>query len=209
MSAVAGADGNRVLVVSTGNVGKTKEIEEALADLSYRVRMLRDVVQDAPEVVEDGDTFLANARKKAVAGYLVTGLPTLADDSGLEVEALAMEPGVHSARYAGPDATDADNNRRLLQSLAEVPQEERGAQFRSVIVVIDSRGNEIVVEGTCKGTLLTSPRGEGGFGYDPLFLPEGHGRTFAEMASTEKNVISHRGLALANLVRILEQQDLY
>jgi len=111
MSAVAGADGNRVLVVSTGNVGKTKEIEEALADLSYRVRMLRDVVQDAPEVVEDGDTFLANARKKAVAGYLVTGLPTLADDSGLEVEALAMEPGVHSARYAGPDATDADNNR--------------------------------------------------------------------------------------------------
>jgi XTP/dITP diphosphohydrolase len=156
---------------------------------------------DLPEVVEDGDSFAANARKKAETIARLTGRLTLADDSGLSVDALQGRPGVYSARYAGPDASDADNNSRLLQELAGVADRERTAAFCCVMALCTPEGRCELFEGRLAGLILAAPRGAGGFGYDPLFLVPEYGRTLAELPLDIKNRISHRGLALRQALR--------
>ena len=185
------------VILASANPKKVVELREILGDLFELVPRPEDV----PEVVEDAETFVGNARLKASALLAATGLAALADDSGLEVDALGGEPGVHSARYAGEAATDTDNVTRLLAELADHPDlEERRARFRCVIVLQRPDGTEVVAEGSVDGHIAAAPRGEGGFGYDPVFVPDaGGGRTFAEMGQIAKHAISHRGHALADL----------
>ncbi|MNG04420.1 Non-canonical purine NTP pyrophosphatase [compost metagenome] len=184
------------------------------------VRSLRDF-DSLPEIVEDGDTFQANARKKAKTIGDALGLPVLADDSGLCVDALDGAPGVYSARYAGEGATDADNNAKLLQELkklagaaGDVPSSEAhgvvlygGARFKCALALYDpASGSFLDAEGAVEGRMLSSPRGEGGFGYDPLFwLPE-LGRAMAELTTEEKQAISHRGAALREMFTVLRER---
>jgi XTP/dITP diphosphohydrolase len=158
---------------------------------------------DVPEVEEDGETLEANAVKKAEAVAAATGLPALADDTGLSVDALGGTPGVMSARYAGPAATYGDNNRKLLGELAGLPPSRRRATFRCVVAMaVPGRGVR-TVEGRTQGIIIEEPRGEAGFGYDPLFLPDGHVRTYAEMDAAEKNEVSHRGKAMRAARRLV------
>ena len=158
-----------------------------------------------PDVVEDADTLEGNARLKAVAICDATGLPAVADDTGLEVDALDGAPGVHSARYAGGDASYDDNRRKLLGELARLgPDADRSARFRTCVLVRHPDGREIVVDGVCEGVITRADRGEGGFGYDAVFAPvESDGRTFAQMTPAEKHAISHRGRAFRNLLDAL------
>jgi XTP/dITP diphosphohydrolase len=192
------------LVFATRNQGKLVELRQLLADLDLEVWSLDELEKDGstvPEVSEDGDTFEANAGKKAVAVSRATGLPALADDSGLEVDALGGAPGVRSARFAGPEASDQANNARLLHVLRDVPDDRRSARFRSVLALADTAGplghGLITTAGVCEGRILLSPRGTGGFGYDPLFLVPELGATFAELGVGTKNDRSHRARAMA------------
>ncbi len=182
------------LIIATRNPGKLEEIRQILGP-EIQLRSLADFA-DLPGIVEDGDTFEANAVKKARAVARHTGCPALADDSGLEVDALGGAPGVHSARFAGEKATDAQNNAKLLHLLGETPKEKRTARFRCVIVVTTPDGAVRTAQGRCEGRILKRPRGRGGFGYDPLFLVPALKLTFAELSPGEKNRISHRGRAL-------------
>ncbi|MBN2247607.1 MAG: RdgB/HAM1 family non-canonical purine NTP pyrophosphatase [Coriobacteriia bacterium] len=194
----------RRVVVATGNRGKLDEIRSALDFAGWEFVTAADLGASALEVEETGDTFEANARLKARAYREAFGVAALADDSGLEVDALDGVPGVYSSRYAGSDATDAANNAKLLAALADIPEEGRTARFRSVIVLIDEEGAETVAEGACEGTIGFAPRGTGGFGYDPLFHPRATpGRTMAELDRAGKNAISHRGQALRALKGML------
>lgn len=186
------------LVVATKNKGKVAEIAAALAALPVAVRSL-DEFPAGPEAEESGDTFEANAILKATHYALHTGRACLADDSGLEVDALGGEPGVYSARYAGADATDAANNAKLLAALAGVPAERRTARFRCVLAYVAPDGTLLTADGTCEGVILDGPRGVGGFGYDPLFHMPGLGKTLAELDVADKNAVSHRGQALRNM----------
>lgn len=187
------------MVVATNNIGKLAEFRELLGDLPVDLLGLADVVPEMPPVVEDGATFEENAMKKARAVADTALMLTLADDSGLEVDALQGAPGVRSARYAGERATDAENNAALLRALEEIPEEGRTARFRCVLCLVDpwEPGGVSVttVEGTCEGSIARSARGAGGFGYDPLFVVKGGLRTLAEFTDQEKNAISHRGAA--------------
>ncbi len=192
----------RELVLATRNPGKVAEIKRLLEGMPIVVRTLEEF-PDIPEIQEDALTLKDNARKKAWAVYRATGLPTLADDTGLEVDALGGRPGVFSARYAGPQATDAENRARLLQEMAG--QKHRRARFRTVVVLIDNEG-EHLFEGVCEGTIGEEERGEEGFGYDPLFIPEEGTRTFAELQADEKNAISHRGKALRQVIAYLKER---
>jgi len=189
---------SRRLVFATRNRGKLIELRELLADLPLEVLSVDDV--HVPEVDEDGDTFAANAIEKARAVSAATGLPALADDSGLEVDALDGAPGVHSARYAGDDATDDANNDKLLAALAGVPEAQRTARFRSVLALADVNGQlgdeVITADGTCEGRVLDHRRGTGGFGYDPLFWAPELDATFAELGVGSKNDLSHRARAM-------------
>lgn len=199
------------MILATRNRGKIREIQALLSDLGLEVCSLDDVPQ-MPEVVEDGTTFFANALKKASAVALATGELALADDSGLEVDALGGAPGIYSARYAGPDADDLKNNARLLEDLARVPEGERSARFRCVLVVYCPSGHWMSAEGTCEGTIAKAAFGSRGFGYDPIFYLPAFGRTMAEVGPEIKNRISHRAQALARLREILprflrEQRD--
>lgn len=187
-----------VLVVATRNSGKTREIQALLKDFPVELKDLNDF-GPIPEAIEDGSTFEENAYKKASFTAKVLGLPAIADDSGLEVEALGGAPGVHSARYAGPNATDEENNRKLLQEMAGI--KNRKARFCCVISVAVPTGFALTYEGFCEGEILETPRGTGGFGYDPLFFYPPLGKTFAEMSLEEKNAVSHRGKALQELRR--------
>ena len=183
------------LVLATGNPGKVAEIAAILdgLDLAPRPPGLGDPV-------EDGRTLLANARIKAAAVVAATGEAALADDTGLEVDALDGRPGVTTARFAGEGATAADNIARLLSELAEVPPARRTARWRTVALVVRPDGSEVAAEGVCEGTIGVAPRGDGGFGYDPVFVPAGgDGRAFSEMTVAEKNAISHRGRAFREL----------
>ena len=181
------------LVLATGNPGKVDELRALLADLPLTLRPTGDL--DAPpDVTEDADTLDGNARKKARAFHEHTGLAALADDTGLEVAALDGGPGVHTARFAGPDATPDDNKRRLLDVMEGV--EDRRARFRTVAALVEDDRTTRTFEGICSGTITTEPQGDGGFGYDPLFLPDGRDQTFAEMPPETKNQISHRRKAL-------------
>ena len=184
----------RKIVVGTRNSGKVREIQTALADLPFAVVGLPET--DIPDVEETGTTFQENAILKARHYCQFTGEYCLADDSGLEVDALDGEPGVYSARYAGLDATDAANNEKLLTVLKEVPPSGRTARFRSVLVLAGPDGSLLLVDGVCEGVILDEARGTGGFGYDPLFYMPSQGKTLAEMTIEEKNRISHRGNAL-------------
>ena len=184
----------RPLLVATRNAGKLKEIEAILGN-EVELKGLADY-PDAHEVVEDGDTFEANAIKKAVEIANATGMTTLADDSGLEVDALDGAPGVYSARFAGPHATDADNNEKLLALLSEIAEDRRQARFRCVIAVVAPGGEARTATAAWEGHIIREPRGDYGFGYDPLFFSSEHGSTSAELPLEAKNRASHRGKAL-------------
>lgn len=192
------------MVLASANPEKVAELRgilDATIDLVSRP-------PEVPDVVEDADTFVGNARLKATAFLEATGLASLADDSGLEVDALDGAPGVYSARYAGVAATDQDNVAKLLAALVDRPDPaDRRARFRCVVVLQRPDGSEVVAEGTAEGHIALAPRGPGGFGYDPVFVPdEGDGRTFGEMAQDEKHAISHRGHALAAFVAQLNDR---
>ena len=190
------------LVVATRNKGKLKELDKLLAGMGILLVSAADF-PDFPDVVEDGDTFEANALKKARAAARATGLMALADDSGLVVDALGGAPGVFSARYAGESATDEQNNRKLLRELANTPSSARNAAFHCVIALCGPDGVCHTFHGKLSGALLEKARGNEGFGYDPLFLVPEYGKTLAEMALEEKNLISHRGKALMSLKEYL------
>lgn len=188
------------LVFATRNQGKVIELRQLLADLDAQVLSLADLDTPVPEVIEDGDTFEANAAKKAMCVSRATGLPALADDSGLEVDALGGAPGVHSARYAGERASDRENNEKLLIALQGVPAERRTARFRSCLALADTAGSlgerVVTAAGVCEGCILEAPRGTGGFGYDPLFYVPDLQATFAELGVGTKNQRSHRARAM-------------
>ncbi len=184
------------LLLGTRNPGKVKEITAILEDSGWAFLSLQEF-KDIDEAPETGDTFAANAIEKARFYAVATGLVALADDSGLEVEALAGAPGVFSARYAGHDASDADRRERLLSELANTGDVNRRARFVSVVAIVDAGGVVLnVAEGICGGRITPEPRGTGGFGYDPLFIPDGFDQTFAELSDVIKNQISHRAVAL-------------
>jgi XTP/dITP diphosphohydrolase len=186
------------LICASANPDKVAEIA---AIVGPAVELVPRPV-DVPEVVEDADTLEGNARLKACAIAVATGQPALADDTGLEVAALGGAPGVYAARYAGAGATYADNRAKLLAELAGDP--DRRASFRTVVMVAWPDGSELAAEGVCEGTIAEQERGERGFGYDPVFVPDdGDGRTFAEMSDGEKNALSHRARALRNLLSSL------
>jgi XTP/dITP diphosphohydrolase len=181
------------LVIATRNKHKLEEIRAIFSVPGLEIVSALDY-PDVPDVVEDGATFEANAIKKAVTLAKATGLWALADDSGLEVDALGGAPGVHSARYAGEPASYPANNRKLLKNLEGA--KDRRARFRCVIALAGPDGRVRTVDGRCEGTIGFEERGQRGFGYDPLFIPDGHTQTFAELESDAKHAISHRGRAL-------------
>jgi XTP/dITP diphosphohydrolase len=194
-------------IVATGNPDKAAEIAAVLLDAGAPVELEpRD--PSWPEPAETGATLEENARIKAIDVCWRSGQPAIADDTGLEVDALGGSPGVHSARYAGKDASYADNVRLLLEQLGNLPKEERTARFATVAIARWADGREVAAIGTVEGTIAAEPRGKAGFGYDPVFVPdEGDGRTFAEMTPAEKHACSHRGRAfrtLAEGLRVVE-----
>jgi XTP/dITP diphosphohydrolase len=196
-------------VIATGNPGKIREFSALLGDLGLALKTLADF-PECPEVAEDGETFEANAAKKARAVVAYTGLAALADDSGLEVEALGGRPGVFSARYAGDRTaparpTDADNYRKLLEEMAAVPWAERRARFVCCIVAAFPGGRSAVARGTCAGLINLTPQGTGGFGYDPVFWVPEYNCTMAEVGLEIKNRISHRAQALKQLHKTLAE----
>jgi XTP/dITP diphosphohydrolase len=190
------------LVVATRNRGKLQEIQSLLEGVVDTVQCAADF-SDFPETIEDGLTFRDNALKKAREAMLFTGLPALADDSGLVVDVLDGRPGVHSARFAGEGAGDVANNRRLLHELNGIPANRRQAAFVCVLAFVAPDGSEQVFSGRVGGGIIFAERGEGGFGYDPLFLVDGFDRTMAELTLQEKNAISHRGQALQHFREFL------
>jgi XTP/dITP diphosphohydrolase len=190
------------IVVATENPGKLREIQESLRGMDVQILSLKDLPH-LPPIVEDGSTFRENAFKKARIVAHHSGRLTIADDSGLEVDYLKGEPGARSARFAGENASDADNNRKLLRCLEKAPSSQRGATFRCVIAVVDPKGRESSIEGTCRGVIGEQEKGSQGFGYDPLFIIPELGKTLAELPLAEKNRISHRGKALAALKETL------
>ncbi len=185
-----------ILVVATRNKNKLREFREILKDLQIEIRSLDDF-GPTPEAIEDGQTFDENAYKKAIHTAKVLGLPAIADDSGLVVEALNGEPGVFSARYACEKATDDENCNKLLNALQGV--ENRRAHFQCVLSIAVPSGPALTYEGRCDGVIIDDKRGDNGFGYDPIFYFEEYGKTFAELSMEEKNRVSHRGKALADV----------
>lgn len=191
------------LLIATRNEGKLREYEELLAGLPLTMTFLRGE-RILEEVEETGETFSQNAILKAGGYARISGLLTLADDSGLEVDALGGEPGVHSARYAGPRATDEDRYQLLLERMRDVPWEERRARFRCVIAVAEPEGGAWTTEGTCEGVITLAPKGEHGFGYDPIFYLPDQEQTMAQLAPEVKNRMSHRARAAQGIRLILE-----
>jgi XTP/dITP diphosphohydrolase len=189
------------LVIATNNLHKADEMRTLLGGLSIETKYLRDF-PPYPEPVEDGVTLEENALLKAREAFKRTGYPAVADDTGLEVYYLLGAPGVYSARYAGNNATYADNCRKLLRDLTQVPERKRQARFRCVIAYV-AQGCERCFEGKVEGKILLSLRGTNGFGYDPMFQPDGYDRTFAELPPDEKNAISHRGRALEAFIQFI------
>lgn len=191
------------IVLATRNPGKVYEMRSLLSGLQVELISAADI-DDAPDVAEDAETLEGNASKKARALFEHTGLPSLADDTGLEVKALDGRPGVHSARFAGEKPDDAANRKRLLQELKGVG--DRGARFRTVVAFVDEGGSIHYFEGICPGEIIREERGTGGFGYDSLFVPAGQDRTFAELPLEEKNEISHRGRSLRQFAEYLRDK---
>jgi XTP/dITP diphosphohydrolase len=195
------------IVVASFNRAKTKEVLEIVeaAGLDAEVLSLADI-PNASLPPEKGATFAENAGAKARAAAQLTGYPAVADDSGLQVDALGGEPGVHSARYLGGEASDEERYISLLKRLEEVTDERRGARFHCAAAYADPGGEEMVAEGVCEGRIARQARGEGGFGYDPIFIPEGYSVTMAQLTPQQKHAISHRGRALRALMRMIAEQ---
>ena len=192
------------IVIATKNKGKIAEIKLALKELPVKILGL-DEFKNVPDAIEDGHSFEENAiiKAKFYANHLK--IACLADDSGLEVHSLSNEPGIYSARYAGDKATDTDNNNLLLEKLNGYKEDDRTACFRCVLAFADTDETVITTDGICEGIILTQGRGNGGFGYDPLFWVEEYKKTMAELSAEEKNKISHRGKAVFNMVNKLEE----
>lgn len=193
------------ILIATANKGKAREFQEMIGH-AWQVLTLKDLPQ-VPEIVEDGETFEANAVKKALALVPHFDGPILADDSGLEVDALGGAPGVYSARYAGEHGNDAANNLKLLEMLKNVAAPDRGAQFHCVLAWVDEGKVKGTFNGICRGSIRHEPRGTNGFGYDPLFQPEGLERTMAELTPEEKHALSHRGKAMQKAVEELNRRE--
>jgi len=191
-----------VIVLATRNKGKVREFAELIKGFPVEIRSLADF-GPIPEAKEDGHTFDDNAYKKALFTAKVLGLPAMADDSGLVVEALGGAPGVHSARFAGEGATDAENIDKLLRAMAG--KENRKAAFECVISIAVPSGPALTYEGRCEGEIISASRGAQGFGYDPIFYYPPLGKTFAELSTAEKNFVSHRGKALAEVAKELDK----
>lgn len=191
----------RTIVLATRNAGKVAELASLMAGLPVQLVCAAEI-SGAPEVAEDAETLRGNAEKKAWALYLYTGFPSLADDTGLEVDALDGAPGVHSARFAGIESDDVTNRAKLMSALEG--RRDRTARFRTSLAFVDDSGLHLF-DGVCEGVITTAERGSAGFGYDSIFQPiDADGRTFAEMDKAEKNLISHRGRALIQFIRFLE-----
>ncbi|HBI64176.1 MAG TPA: non-canonical purine NTP pyrophosphatase, RdgB/HAM1 family [Clostridiales bacterium] len=188
-------------VLATHNPGKIQEVREIWEPLGFEVEPMPE---DFPEIVEDGESFEENARIKARAVCQALGLPAVADDSGLAVDVLDGFPGIHSARWAGPDATAHDRNLLLLDKMLQVPEDQRGAEFVCVAACVFPDGRELTVRGQCRGTILSEERGTGGFGYDPIFCVPEYGCTFGELNQDVKNSISHRARAFTALASALQ-----
>ena len=194
------------IVLASRNRKKIRELETFLSEISSDINVLSlGDIGFHDEIVEDGSTFAENSRIKALVPAKL-GYIGVADDSGLEVDALGGEPGVYSARYSGEGATDEKNNRKLLAALENIPDEKRTARFRTVVTCVFPDGREIQVDGVCEGRILREPRGNDGFGYDPLFYYEPLKKTFAELTSDEKNSVSHRGRAMRRFAAELRDQ---
>ena len=190
---------NMKIVAATGNKHKIEEIESITKKFGMNVITKAEAGVGDLEVEETGTTFEENSLIKAEAIMKATGMPAIADDSGLEADALNGAPGVYSARFSGEGATDELNNAKLLKLMENIPDDERSARFVSVVTLCFPDGTVVAARGECPGTLRRSPRGDGGFGYDPLFVPVGYDKTYAEISAEEKNIISHRAKALGIL----------
>ena len=190
------------LVLATNNKHKAEEFRSLLSGLGVEIISL-DRFPGVGDIMEDAPTLEGNAKKKAQQVFQAAGLPTLADDSGLEVYYLNGEPGVYSSRYSGPGATYESNCKKLLMALKGLPPRRRAARFRCVLHFVAPGGVQTTVDGVCKGTIIESPRGNNGFGYDPLFQPEGNTKTLAELTAIEKNSLSHRARACQNITPFL------
>jgi XTP/dITP diphosphohydrolase len=194
------------VLIATMNEGKLREYERLLGDVPGLELQTMASLPEPVDVVEDRDTFRGNALKKATEIAAVARMPCLADDSGLEVDALGGRPGVYSARYAGARATDSENNAKLIDELSSTADDERTARFQCAIVIVDGSGRELALaEGACEGRIGREPKGAHGFGYDPLFVPDGYTQTMAELDPETKNEISHRAKAAAKLVPQLRE----
>lgn len=191
----------KTFVIASNNPKKVNELNRILNPIGITAKTAREMGVSLDDVEETGKTFVENARLKARAANKLTGLPCIADDSGLMVDALNGAPGVYSARYSGEDATDEKNNQKLLKEMENVPVTQRTAKFVCVICCVLDNGKEIIAHGECIGRIGYQPVGEAGFGYDPLFLTQ-DGRSYAQLTADEKDKISHRG----NAVRILKEQ---
>ena len=195
------------LLIGTNNKHKVKEIKEILDEEfpgRFEIVTPDDVLDNSVEIEETGKTLEENAYLKSSKFFSLTNIPSISDDTGLEIEALNGEPGVNSARYSGVHGNDAANRKKVLKLLNGVPDEKRKAQFRTVICYVDDRKTEYI-EGICSGRIINEERGTNGFGYDSLFVPDGYDKTFAEMTAEEKNRVSHRGKAVRNLVEFLKK----
>ncbi|MDD2294706.1 MAG: XTP/dITP diphosphatase [Eubacteriales bacterium] len=195
------------IVAATQNSHKIREMEAITADFGMEILSQQEAGLPVLDIEENGTTFEENSAIKARTICSMSGLPAIADDSGLSVDALDGAPGIFSARYAGPEADDQANNAKLLEALRAVPETERTGRYVSVITLAYPDGRLLSARGECTGILLTAPRGAGGFGYDPLFVPDGTNTTFAEMTAELKNQISHRARALARLRELLEENE--
>lgn len=191
------------VVLATRNQGKVKEFNRLFAEYGWEGISLAEY-EGVPEVVEDGETFEANALKKAIEISTYLNLPALGDDSGLEVDALDGRPGVYSARYAGEEATDEQNWRKLLTELGSVPMEQRTARFRCTLALVIPGEEPIIATGACEGMIAREPKGANGFGYDPVFYIPELNKQMAELLPEEKNQISHRAKAMQKLLELLK-----
>ena len=195
------------IIAASRNQKKIREMEAITKEFGMKIVSRDEAGLPTTEIEEDGETFEANSYKKAYEIMKMSGSPTIADDSGLEVDWLGGAPGVYSARFAGDACDDQANNRKLLDMMKDVPPEKRTARFVSVITMVFPDGKTLVARGETEGTLLTEERGTGGFGYDPLFVPAGMTQTYSQLTPEAKNQISHRGKALRILKELLKQES--
>ncbi|NLJ67032.1 MAG: RdgB/HAM1 family non-canonical purine NTP pyrophosphatase [Clostridiales bacterium] len=195
------------IIIASNNKGKIREIRAIIGEQDIELLDLKDI-GFTDEITEDGYSIKENAVKKGLSVMKAVGELTIADDSGLEVDAIDGQPGVLSARFSGEGATDESNNRKLLELLSNIPMEKRGAQFRCVMALIYPNGRILTAEGICRGRIAYKPIGDKGFGYDPIFIPNGYDKTFSQLGSHVKNQISHRAIALYKMKGIMIREGL-